>query len=69
MWMYRPILNISWTDRLSIVCTLQRMQKERQILMTIQKQNLKYLGHVMMNQSYGLLQLMLQSIIEGKRSG
>lgn len=31
MWLYRRILNISWTDRVSNVCVLQRMQKEKRI--------------------------------------
>jgi len=29
MWLYRQILNISWTDRLFNVCVLQRMQMKR----------------------------------------
>lgn len=34
MWFYRQILNIPWTDRVSNVNVLQRMQKEKELLMT-----------------------------------
>jgi hypothetical protein len=69
MWLYRRILNISWTNRVSILCVLQRIQKEKELLKIIRTRKIKYLGHIMRNNhTYGLLQLILQGKIEGKRS-
>lgn len=69
MWLFRRILNISWTDRVSNVCVLQRMQKEKELLNTIKTRQLEYLGHIMRNNNrYGFLQLILPGKIEDKRS-
>jgi len=66
MWLYR---RISWTDLVSNVWVLQRMQKEKELLKTIKTQKLEYLGHIMKNNNrYGLLQLIIQGKIEGNRS-
>lgn len=68
MWCYRRILRISWVDRVTNVEVLRRMGKECEILMTVKTKKLEYLGHVMRNQErYGLLQLILQGKVNGKR--
>lgn len=68
MWMYRRILRISWTERVTNVEVLRRMQKEKELILTIKKRKLQYLGHVMRGDKYQLLQLIIQGKIMGKRS-
>lgn len=67
MWIYRRMLKISWTDRVKNETVLQRMHKRLELLNTIKKRKLQYLGHIMRNEKYALLQLILQGKIQGKR--
>lgn len=61
MWSYRRILNIPWTDRASNARAFQRMQKDKELLMTIKIRKSEYLDRVMRNnQRHGLLRLTLQ---------
>lgn len=68
MWVYRRILRISWVDRITNEEVLRRVKKKREILLLIKERKLQYLGHIMRNRKYQLLQLMLQGRIEGRRS-
>ena len=68
MWMYRRILRISWAEKVTNVEVLRRMQKEKELVFTIKKRKLQYLGHVMRGDKYQLLQLIIQGKIIGKRS-
>lgn len=68
MWIYRRILKISWVKRVRNETVLQRMGKDREIINTIKKRKIEYLGHIMRNQKYQLLQLIIQGKIQGKRS-
>jgi hypothetical protein len=68
MWCYRRVLRVSWVDRITNDEILHRMGKEREIMVTVKKRKLEYLGHIMRNeQRYGLLQLILQGKICGSR--
>lgn len=68
MWLYRRILRIPWTDRVTNEEVLRRMKKNREILTTIKARKLQYLGHIMRNESrYALLQNILQGKIFGRR--
>lgn len=68
MWIYRRILKISWTERVPNEEVLRKMNKEKEVLLTIKKRKLQYLGHVMRGEKYQLLQLIVQGKIVGKRS-
>lgn len=68
LWCYRRILRISWTERVSNVEVCRRMGCEPEILVTIKKRKIEYLGHIMRGPRYGLLQLIVQGKIRGKRS-
>ena len=69
MWMYRRIMRIPWTERVTDVEVLRRLQqKEKVLILTIKKHKLQYLGHVMRGDKYQLLQLIIQGKIMGKRS-
>lgn len=69
MWLYRRILRVPWTDHVTNVEILRRMEKEKEVLTTVKARKIQYLGHIMRNESrYHLLQTILQGKIPGKRS-
>lgn len=68
MWVYRRILRISWVDKVTNMEVLRRMGKEKEILQTIQVRKIQYLGHIMRNSKYQLLQVIMQGKIQGRRS-
>lgn len=67
MWLYRRMLRIPWTDRIRNTEVLSRMDTEVQILNTVKSQKLQYFAHVIRNEKYRLLQLIMEGKIEGKR--
>ena len=68
MWVYRRILRISWTDRVTNTEVLRRMGKAKELIETIKSRKLEYLGHVARGAIYSLLRLIMQGKIQGKRS-
>ncbi|CAG9835277.1 unnamed protein product [Diabrotica balteata] len=68
MWVYRRILKISWTEHVTNNKVIRRINKRMEVLETIKTQKLQYLGHVMRNERYNLVQLIIQGKIQGKRS-
>ena len=66
MWMWRRVLNVSWTERVRNERILERMDTERELLKTIRKRQLQFLGHVMRME--GLESLSLTGRIEGVRA-
>ena len=67
MWTYRRLLSIPWTDRVTNEEVLRRMKKQRELLTNIKKRKTAYLGHILRNEKYKILQLILEKKIEGKR--
>lgn len=68
MWLYRRILRISWVDRVTNETLLERMEKEKEVMKTIKRRKLEYLGHIMRNDNkYKLLKSILQGKVVGKR--
>lgn len=67
MWLYRRILKIPWTAKMTNEEVLTRVNRERQLFETIKKRKTAYLGHIMRNEKYQFLQLMIEGKIEGKR--
>lgn len=67
MWLYRRVLKISWTERITNEEVLRRVGKERELLTTNKRRKVAYLGHIMRNQKYDILQLIIEGKIEGKR--
>jgi hypothetical protein len=68
MWLYRRILRISWTDKITNETVLRRVGKEREVMYTIKRRKLEYLGHIMRNSTkYRLLKVILQGKVFGKR--
>lgn len=67
MWLYRRILKIPWTARITNEDVLASVNKERELFTTIKKRKTAYLGHVMRNEKYKYLQLIIEGKIEGRR--
>ena len=66
MWFLRRMLRISWTDHVTNEEVLRRRAgTERNLLRTIWRRQIEFLGHVMRKE--GLENLMLMGRIEGKR--
>jgi len=63
MWVYRRVLRIPWTARRTNDEVLRIISKDRELLDTIKRRKTAYLDHVIRNEWYQFLQL----IIEGKR--
>jgi len=49
MWLYRCMLKILWTDRITNQRVLVIMGKEKELLTTIKTRKLEYMGHIMRN--------------------
>lgn len=67
MWCYRKMLRIGWTKKVSNVKVLQRVARNRELLPTIKKRKVEYLGHVLRHERYQLLQLIMMGKVAGKR--
>lgn len=67
MWCYRRMLRVSWMHRVSNVTVLQRMNKEKEVMKTVKERKLSYFGHIMRNDKYNILQLVMQGKINSKR--
>ena len=67
MWCYRRMLRISYTYHVTNNTVIQRMQKELEIVHSVKVRKMAYLGHVMRNDKYQLIQLILQGKIDSRR--
>ena len=67
MWVYRRILKIPWMAKISNEEVLRRVNRDRELFNIIKKRKTAYLGHIMRNSKYQLLQLIIEGKIEGKR--
>lgn len=67
MWCYRRILRLSWRDRVSNERVLRMLFKDRELLATVKRRKMEYLGHIVRGPKYVTLQTILQGKFEGKR--
>lgn len=67
MWLYRRILKIPWTAKVTNVDVLASVNKERELFNTIKKRKTAYLGHIMRGEKYKYLQLVIEGKVEGRR--
>lgn len=63
MWIWRKVLRIPWTDRVTNEEVLRRMNTTRQLMVTIKRRKTSYLGHILRNNKYKLLQRILKGKI------
>lgn len=68
MYIYRRILRISWVQRVSNVEVLNRMRKQKELMLTIKERKTRYIGHIMRGKKYELLRLIIEGKVQGKRS-
>ena len=65
MWLWRRVLSVPWTERVTNHRILERMDTTRELLNTIRKRQMQFLGHVLREE--GLENLCLTGKIEGRR--
>lgn len=68
MWCYKKMLKIKWTEHMSNVEVLSRMNKEREVINTVKSRKLEYFEHILKHpEKYQLLKIVLEGKIEGRR--
>ena len=65
MWLWRKILNISWTEKVSNDEVLRRVNEDRAIIPSINKRQRTWLGHTLRHGN--LLPLIIEERVEGRR--
>ena len=65
MWCWRRMLRISWTDRRTNESILHEISKQRELLKTIRKRQMGFLGHVLRREA--LENICLTGRIPGSR--
>ena len=66
MWCWRRLLKISWMERISNEEVLRRMDCERELMVNVRVQQMRFLGHVMRREE--LENLSLTGRIPGSRA-
>ncbi len=66
MWLWRRILKIPWTERRTNAEVLRQMGTERELMMTIRKRQMRFLGHVMRRNE--MESVVLTGMVEGRRA-
>ena len=66
MWVYRRVLTISWTEKITNEEVLRRMGTGREIVRQFKTRKLQYLGHLMRHNT-SQIQL-IEGKVEGRRS-
>jgi len=67
MWVYRRVLRIPWIARRTNDEVSRIINKDRVLLDTIKRRKTAYLSHVILNERYQFVQLIIKGKIEGKR--
>jgi len=49
LWLYRRILRITWTEKITDIEVLCRVGKEKELMIKVKCRKLQYLGHIMRN--------------------
>ena len=65
MWTIRRLMRISWTERVANERVLALAAVQRELLHSVQKQKLRYFGHLMRHDS--LQRDLLEGMVEGKK--
>ncbi|CAN0606055.1 unnamed protein product, partial [Ectocarpus sp. 12 AP-2014] len=66
-WCYRRIHKISWTQRMSNEQLFKDFKLKRTLLDSLAKRKSAYLGHVLRNENFALVKLILEGKITGKK--
>ena len=68
LWFYRRLLRIQWTEKRTNESVLEELSVKPELLSTINKRKLRYLGHANRNSKTNLMTTVLQGKIEAKRN-
>ena len=63
MWLWRKILNISWSDKVSNDEVLRRVEEEKRIISATDKRQRAWLGHTLRHGD--LLPIVIEGRVEG----
>lgn len=66
-WVFRRLLKVPWTARMTNAEVLRRMDRDRELLTIVKRRKVAYLGHIFRNTKYLFLKLIMEGKIEGKR--
>ena len=67
MWCLRRLLKIPWVDHITNEEVLRRANTQRKLLDLVKQRKVSYLGHIVRNDKYKLLNIILMGKIEGRR--
>lgn len=67
MWLYRRMLKVSWTAKVTNVDILKIMKKKKEVLATVKRRKIAYFGHLHRHAKYDILKIIIEGKIEGKR--
>jgi len=59
--------DVSWTEHITNMEVMQRLEKEKKVVFTVKKWKLEYFGHIPRHEKYRLLQLVVQGKVDSKR--
>lgn len=69
IYIYRRMLRISWVQRITNIEILNRVQKQKELMITIKERKTNYIGHVLRREQYELLRLIIEGKIKKKSIG
>lgn len=67
MWVFRRLLKIPWTRRMTNENVIGMMGTDRELLQHVKRRKTSYLGHIYRGPKYQLLKLIMEGKIEGQR--
>lgn len=67
MWCYRRLLRVSWTEHRTDANILQQLGERRSLLELVIRRKLTYFGHACRHSECGLMKLVFQGKVNGKR--
>lgn len=68
MWCHRRILKIPWIQQFTNAEVVKKLQNGYEVIKTVEMRNLKCLGHIIGEEKYKILRLIMQGKIKGKRN-
>lgn len=68
MCVYRRMLRIPLINKVNNVGSTSQNGKEVELLVIIKKRKLQYIGHIIREEKYEIVRLILEGKIDGKRS-
>ena len=66
MWIWRRVLRVPWTAKKTNEEVLREMETDRELMTTIRKRQLRFLGHIMRRE--GLEEVVMMGMVKGRRA-